>query len=514
MGVDSYLEIFATMYGWTFSSIITRVMFDTGLYLLPVLFILISSLIEGHERGMDGEGVEWLVRKLEIQVYMTLFVFFLGVQSLSVASLSRISLQYVPPATAIDPSPIVATGGASDSTYGATFGDSADVAAIPVWWYLTMSLSSGVNGAVRAGIGSGMRDFRMIEDLAHIAGMPDARLRTEIQRFYSECFVPARSRYLRQEELSSEVQEAIALYGQADVDWIGSHAFRDDPALYGSLHARYDVPGFLYDPSRDTDISPTSAIIPTYGRPSCKEWWETGSIGLRARMVDYVGSFRGLRTKVTAVFTFASNEEVDDSLARLAMAKSAPNYINPEQIIGDDRSGVSKFMHGFADVFGALGAAWKGLEAAATMMPMITLITMAQPLILMGIYMFLPIIVMFSGYRLEILVTGALAIVTVKFWAVMWYIARWIDDHLIEAMNPDGFNLMEDIVNGMDGTYKRVVLNILLMLMYIGLPALWTGMMGWAGFRIGSSVSKVLNDAIDTGRSAGARGADAATRRR
>jgi hypothetical protein len=36
---------------------------------------------------------------------------------------------------------------------------------------------------------------------------------------------------------------------------------------------------------------------------------------------------------------------------------------------------------------------------------------------------------------------GALAIFTVKFWAVMWYVANWVDGHLMKAMYDGNFNV-------------------------------------------------------------------------
>jgi hypothetical protein len=266
------------------------------------------------------------------------------------------------------------------------------------------------------------------------------------------------------------------------------------------------VTGFAYSPTRDSDVDP--ATNPVYGRPSCQEWWETGGVGLRDRMADHVGSFGQLRTKLTGLFTFASSDEIDDQLARMAVKKASPSYMDPERILGDERGSLDKLLHAPSDVLGALGAGWKGFEASATMMPLITLLTMAQPLILMGLYMFLPLVTVLSGYNLQVFVLGGLSIFTVKFWSVMWFIARWTDDHLIEAMYPDGNVLMAAVTLDLDGGYKRMILNILLMGMYVGLPLLWTGMMAWAGFRLGSGIKEMVQQASDTGRAAGAEGAN------
>ncbi len=373
-----------------------------------------------------------------------------------------------------------------------------------------MSLSAGIDGAVRAGINGGLRDFRQLEDLAHVATLQDPRLRSQIQRFYSECYVPARSRFLRADGPSAQAAGAITTYGQADVDWVGSHTFQDDPQLYPDLTAVSDVPGFAYSPARDVDVNP-AATPPALGRPSCADWWQGhGGPGLRDQMVAAVGSQNGLWGKLRAVFTGLSDEQLKDQVARTALTKATASYISPDAIIGDDRGALDKALHATTDVLGVVGAGWEGLKASATIMPLVTLLTMAQPLILMSMYMFLPIIIVFGRYSLSMMMLGALAIFSVKFWAVMWFIARWVDDHLIAAMYPgaNGGVLLEAITTGLDGTYKRMILNILLMLMYIGLPLLWSAMMAWVGFRLGHGIESLYASVANTGRAAGAQGAD------
>jgi hypothetical protein len=511
MGMDSYLEIFTTMYGWMFSSIITRVLLDTGLYLLPVVFMLVGIVLQAHEQGLDTDGIEWLVRRLEIQVGVTLFMFFMCVQTLPGLSLSKASLEFVPTPTAADPTPAPATGDSPDSTYGSAFAGGSDVAAVPPWWYLVMGLSSGANSAVRAGIGSSIRDFRMIEDLAHMAALPDTKLRGEAQRFYSECFVPARSRYLRQEAPSPQAQAAIATYGEQDVDWMGSHAFRDDPTLYADLYAKNPVPGFPYDPARDTEYDP-AGDLPTYGKPSCKDWWEASGAGLQARLVDQVGSFQNLRTRIANVFSSLPADAVDDQLARLAIVKADPEYVDPERQIGFTRA-QRPLSYAVQDVAGFFGTAWEAFKASASMIPLVQSLLMMQPMVLMTLYMFLSTIVILSGYRIEVFVLGAVAIFTVKFWAVMWTIARFVDDRLIEAMYPGANgNALLEVMFTADGTSKRMILNIVMMLMYVGIPAIWTLMMAWGGFNLAGAMSQMLSKAAAVGTAAGSVGAGGAGR--
>lgn len=511
MGLDSYLEIFTTMFGWSIANTIVAMLFGTGLVWLPFLFMFFSTWVEAFEKGLDEGAVTWMVRKLEVQFYTGLFVFLTCFAASPLTDLSRVSLYFTPPATALNPSPQTATGASTGTTYDTAFSGTPQAAAVPAYWYTVMSLSSGMNSAVRAGVNGGMKDLRMIQDVANIATISNLALRDEIQGFYNECFIPARSRYLRTNPKSVESQAAIATYGDNDVDWMGSHAFRDDPALYPSMHSERRLVDFPFDPNGADADWDTSEPAPQGSRPTCADWWADPNVGLRFKMSEEIGKWGQLKQNIASVLTGMSNDETQDKLAQLALTKTRPNYISPEATMGDERSTWAKIAHAPQEVLGATGAAIEAFVAGAVMMPLITLMTMMQPLILMVIYMFLPLVVWFSGYDLRVLVYGAVGIFTVKFWSVMWFLARWMDDHLIEAMFPDRNLFFDFFVNAGDNNYKRMMLNVALFLLYIGMPAVWTGMMAWVGHRAAGGMAGLMDSAVGFAKSAGKKGVSVAS---
>lgn len=50
MQLDSYLEIFTTMYGWAFANIIGEVITGTGLVIIPFAIIIFQSWREAKNR--------------------------------------------------------------------------------------------------------------------------------------------------------------------------------------------------------------------------------------------------------------------------------------------------------------------------------------------------------------------------------------------------------------------------------------------------------------------------------
>ena len=57
---------------------------------------------------------------------------------------------------------------------------------------------------------------------------------------------------------------------------------------------------------------------------------------------------------------------------------------------------------------------------------------------------------------------------------------------------------------------KRVTLNTVLVSMYLGIPLVWSGMMGWVGYNIMQGVSGMKETAIKTATQAGQKGLGAA----
>lgn len=164
------------------------------------------------------------------------------------------------------------------------------------------------------------------------------------------------------------------------------------------------------------------------------------------------------------------------------------------------------------DIFGIAGGVSKAAEARMSLFPLVQFVTMAQPLILMTIYMFLPLIVVVGRYSLQVMFLGGLAIFTVKMWPLMWFIARVMDDHLLKAMYPDAVTVFGQFFDGWqsggaDGVIKRVTLNTVLVSMYLGIPLVWSGMMGWVGYKIMNGVADMKTQAVGIATDAGRRGA-------
>ena len=89
MQLDSYLEIFTTMYGWAFANIIGEIITGTGLVLLPFAVIIFNGWRAAKEDGMEGAGVKALLERVQTQLIIALFVMSVCFATNPITSLNR-----------------------------------------------------------------------------------------------------------------------------------------------------------------------------------------------------------------------------------------------------------------------------------------------------------------------------------------------------------------------------------------------------------------------------------------
>ena len=74
MSVDSYLELFTTLFGWAFYGVLWDVLVGSGIVYLPFLGILIDNWREPAEGGQFGTVTGLSLRRMEIELFIALLV--------------------------------------------------------------------------------------------------------------------------------------------------------------------------------------------------------------------------------------------------------------------------------------------------------------------------------------------------------------------------------------------------------------------------------------------------------
>ena len=331
MNVDSYLELFTTLFGWTFYGVLWDVLVGTGIVYLPFLGILIDNWREPAEGGEFGTVTGLSLRRMEIELFIALLVVVLAGQPAELTALNAATLSYTPPPTLTNPQPNSATVAASQSTFGNSgFTGSPETVNLPIWWYAVLAASSGINHAVIEGLPSAA-DMRTYEQQARLATIADPRLRQEVSQFFSQCYIPTRSKYQAEQPTSAAITGLLETYGSGDPDWLGSHVYRETPGYYDTLRPSSSVAGWVYIAARDTEYDPGDP--PTWGKPYCDEWWADSEIGLRQKLVAEADlTAGGLSGLIVAIAPVLAGEKQYDAVTRVVLTNSPPSWSNNDLV--------------------------------------------------------------------------------------------------------------------------------------------------------------------------------------
>jgi hypothetical protein len=211
---------------------------------------------------------------------------------------------------------------------------------------------------------------------------------------------------------------------------------------------------------------------------------------------------------VVAVAPTLAGEQQQDAVARTVL-NNAPPVWSSNDLVANNTGSTG--LLGTAENLVKGGLAAGGVLTASalfsvTMTAVLQALPMVQALLLLGVYALLPLVVVLSRYSLSMMVIGAMAIFTVKYWSVLWYLAMWVDQNLIQSMYPDVNVFLQIFANPGEHDVKRMLLNMITTSLYLGLPLLWSGMVAWAGLQIGRSIEVATNPLRNPAQDAGQRG--------
>lgn len=476
-----------------FYGVLWDVLTETGVVYLPFLGILLDNWRDPASDAPIGPASEISLRRIEFELFTALLVVVLAAQPATLTAFHANTIHYTPPPTLSDPEPDTVKLSVNDSTFGLSgFNDHEAMVETPGWWYAVLALSSGLNHAVIEGLPRG-EEIRQAAQYARMVTLQNPSLRQEVAQFHQDCYVPSRSKLFRERPTPRSVDRLLEARGRDDIDWIGSHVFRETHDFYDTYRARVPIEDWSFDVHRDTEYDPLDP--PENGRPYCKQWWEDEALGLREKLIDAVNVQAAGYPAVLLNFGFTFNsEQFKDAVARTALLNRPPNWSNND--LKDRNTATTGWLSGvestIKSIVSGAGIAVAAGVASLTITVLLQLLPMLQALILLCIYALLPMLLVLSRYSLSVMISMGITIFSIKFWAVLWYLAQWVDQNLITSMYPDTNVFVSNFLLDTEHGTKRVLLNTATGLMYIGLPVLWTLILGWAGVKAGRAVESAV----------------------
>ena len=518
MTFDTPLALYTTLYGWAFYGSVWNIFLFTGIALVPFGFVIGRAFWDGFTRGSAVQ----VLPGVEGQIYTMLVIVGFAAQPNPLTNISPGTITVQAYARTItNPTPAPETIGTSTNTYAAAFGCPSNASCgpgvgvdVPPFWYGVMKLSEGFTRATIAGLPE-IAGFREIRESARLLNIADMSVRHEANRFFSECYVPAKSFY---------EQEGLDVIDSGDF-WMGNRTFQSDTRFYPTIRANKPVPGFPYDAARDLeyDPAPTGPAAADAGIPACTDWWtgagmSAGGQGLRAKLMDNVTASAGanISSQIVAAmpsgFTlpgpFASiNDYIDDQTVRQLLSRNPPTFTD-DQILSQRRNLASIP----SDIARSQNLAFGRQDLQAITDYIVIGAPMLQRMLLLGVYGFLVFAVVGSGYKMNALVTGATMVFVLTYWSALFHMALWVEESLTEAFFPDTgriWALINDYgVNNfkrlgaavgiaqapppVGDTTKMTVLSLLLCGGFVIFPLLFTTVVGSVGLRGANFVNDVM----------------------
>ena len=504
MLTDSYIEMFTSIYGWLMYNTLWDVFTQTGLVFLPFFGIIVDNLVDSFKEGPSHEGIaEGSLRALEVDVIMALLV--VSIAGNPVVRLTAESVQFHPPDDFMgNPQASVNATDTTHTTYGAVaFTNLPNDVEVPLWWMGVIQLSKAVTHTIRQQPAL-LRtlDYREYVQQLSLVDVDDPRVRQETNDFFRDCYIPTRSKYYQHLPQATDAEiiaydRILSTYGNNDPDYIGSRLYLDVDGFYNALRPLEQRPGFPFDPLRDREWEDGVDVRPTWGRPTCSQWWlgeSGGDIGLKARLVSELNSFLQMSARFDP---FTDESVVHDRMIRVLLsadrdiAQWTPRdydyaYDNTSETADDfSRSYLIPLIK---NVTGT--AALSVLNFIFTMFLDVYLKAshFIQSFLLMMIYGLLPIALLVSRYRLGLLMSVAMIMFSIHFWTALWAWAGFFDSAITKAMYPASGYLTENFL--FDGNIQNtLILNFVGSMSYFVLPAVLTFMFAIAGFKMGSSIN-------------------------
>lgn len=503
MVVNSPLELYSVYLGWREYDYIFSALFQVGLTLLPFLMLVFDNITHPFEQPF-GDAADTSLRRVSIELMFMAVVFIFCVYPNWPLEIGDI--QYTPHCSTTG---VTSTPGNSGTTYDKVFDSvtsSGEAVKMPPAFALVLGVASGLtNGLIEWSIPCETNVVKMMNQLSltHLSN----DLSAQVKRFNVECYQRANNQFQTQKPESSRYQSVMdANGGESDLQWLGSHTYQS--LYYSDMLPDNAVSGFPYGlfPSQYVDdaIASGAMTTPTDGYPTCQQWWEDSSYGLRHRIVEEVdeqspsSQYLGEVSNPDMVKDYLVNANLvwntdvssDDYIARKTLYWST-NADGARSVKNHTMDANKGMIGSVSSLFMDLGQwnkrYWKtpGERAAIH-----EIYPVMQAMLYMFIVMFMPFVLVLGRYRFRVFFTLAVMLFSVVFCSFIWEILQWFESALLESLaNPT--------VPGAR-YFQNSYLTTVFTTLYVISPLLFMSLMSVAGYQVGGAMERSMMGGTDS----------------
>ena len=131
---------------------------------------------------------------------------------------------------------------------------------------------------------------------------------------------------------------------------------------------------------------------------------------------------------------------------------------------------------------------------------------MVQAILIMALVICCPLITLLSAYELKTVMMLTFVQFALFFLTFWWELARWLDSWLLSVLYDSSTHSYWNLA-GMQNTQDDLIVNIVMGTMFLILPVLWLGAMGWAGAQVGTALSGIAAGGTGDVKTTGSMGA-------
>ncbi len=501
MNVSSYLELYLTLFGWHMYSVFWDILMDTGIAYMPFVGMFLRNIIEPIKSQDAKDASITSLKRIEIDIFIMFTVIVLAVQPF--ISIKYNGLNYTKACTAKGVAAGTVKAGKTGTSYDSTFTKASlggGSVKAPIWWYGALAIIGGFNDAAILKIPCSA-DIRLLEVKLENARVKDPHLRRQVQQFHKDCYSRARASFLD----NPDKYKLPKGMDPKNIDWMGSSYFVG--GLYKDIQSQQEIVGFKYNKARDQKYYNPKVYIPVNGRPTCQQWW-TGAghnkkLGLRDALKGQIE--KDTMDQLYLKFGGTNKAIVDKRAIRSLISREKLNFSGLRNLntYNDLRIG---------NTYNSAVATAGGLLESISFYPKMYMLKTAAPIIqatiLMLIYMLLPFYFVFSSYDMGKMIFMTIIIFSVKFWTVLWAVAHWLDNNLLDALMP-GMLLSATDALTQNNIVVKMVINFVTGALFVVIPVFWSGLLTWAGHKVGNAMSQSMDNMGKSSGSAGSGGGSA-----
>lgn len=518
MSTGSFIEMFMTTFGWHLYEIVWGVIKSTGLAYLPFFAVILDNVVKPIESQEAKSAAVTSLRRLEIDIIRLIIMMMLAVSPYMTIQYGAVSYTKACQARTGTAGETVNAGNSGtrfDDVFKPNLLNNQEAKA-PPWFYIVMSVTGGINDAVISRLPCSV-DMRHMEYEMSSINISDPHLKRHTQRFITECFKPGVADfYNNQRQLPDDLDAS-------DLNWPGSQHLNSE--FYLREFAKNQVPGYEFDSTRQSDMAYTvengEGTTPEFGYPSCYEWWNDASVGIRTKLVDEFPPSAWARFGRDV---FDSRTELEDAAIRKMLRNEGESIYK-----GLDVSGAVKTENSFSitelftsnafdllgGVFGSAVGTGGAFVAEFLLQPIVFMVKQMAPYVqatmLMATYFLLPWVLVVGNYEWSTIKSATITIFAMKFWTSIWAVTDILDNNLQQVISDaSGVNVFMEKISHQHVMLDSIV-DMLILALYMGLPFYFMTILGWGGERGASAPTQAGGSIAQEGKSAGKQGSDMAT---